>query len=347
MLTRRIAELVCGNWSALGLTGAAPADLRFVKVSASARATKVILFGFPPRGRFPVVVVKLAPDQEAEERLRAAHRLLGALHRRLPRLAGVPRPLMVERVGSHLVGVETYLPGQTMYRLYPAQPSWRQRAHVARDFEAARSWLVRFHQATRSDRSPTARDLERCCDAPLEVFARCHHPTPAELAALERARGDLADAAGANLPLVCQQGDYWPRNLLLANDRLAVCDWDWSRPAELPFLDAFLFPLSYSLLLGAAPPAVGVAFDGLREALLTGSWFARLWRGYTLGYLREMGIDLSLASSFFHLTLLHMAVRDCAATGQPSRNDALHRELLRRCAEEEVVRRGWLGGLGA
>jgi len=345
MVVNGIAAIVRENWERFGLAPPAPARLQFLKASSGVGSTKIIFLGFADTARFPVVVAKVA--QSGAERMRRTHDLLLRLRPELPSSLrrAIPRPLVVTTIGDATVAIESYLPGRRMYRFHARRPSWAQRRGIERDFDLAGSWLIALHQATRSETAVTPERVRGWFAQPLDAFKKRMQPSPAELAALERALAALTDTLGARMPLVWQQGDYWPRNLLVLDDRLGVCDWEWSSSAELPFLDVFLFPLSYSFLLGGDLPNRDALREGLRTAFLARGWFAEVCRGFVAAHMEALALDPALGPSFFHLMLLHMAVRDYLATGCPSRNDLRHRDLLRTAVEEEVATRGWLKDL--
>jgi hypothetical protein len=162
-------------------------------------------------------------------------------------------------------------------------------------FVVAVGWLARFHRATRA---------RGAGEAP-----------PSLVAALRRGesgawlRGLAEGYAGGQLPVGETHGDYWPRNLLVADGPARVTGVvDWSAPAtpDLPHRDLYDFVFAHALAaLGAGGrerPA-----EVFRAALHGPGRWRPATQSFLVGYAHEAGIDTRWLEPLLELYLSELA----------------------------------------
>ena len=183
----------------------------------------------------PALVVKFARSEDEDASLRREHDVLGVVAARRPELPGVPRPLFLERRWGRLALGETALEGEPLVRRLDAATFEGLAGQVT-------DWLVALAGA--GDRRPRSEWAGRLVDAPLDRLAREFGRV---LDGEEVAAARAALAALDDLPLVCEQRDLAPWNVLVHEDGLAVADWESAEPDGLPGLDLVYFLTSAAL----------------------------------------------------------------------------------------------------
>jgi hypothetical protein len=185
----------------------------------------------------PKLVVKFARTAAEEEPLRHESHVLQALAAARPELAGVPRALFLERRGGRLALGETALEGEPLI--------WRLTRDRFDQLSASLTeWLVGLAGTT--EPRPAREWHTRLVEKPLELFARNYGSV---VAPEEIARARAAFTALDALPLVPEQRDCAPWNVLLAGDRVSVADWESAEPSGLPALDLVYFLTNAALLV--------------------------------------------------------------------------------------------------
>lgn len=200
-----------------------------------------------PRGKFPVLVLRLAHTALGESSLRREMASLGDL-RANPSLAGMldllPEPLAGGFIDGRFYSVQWALPGFNMGESLLRQPECRQSSTLS-----ALSIIAQLHRNTARKAVVDARMLDCWVHArlrSLEPLARDDGP-------LKRLGSEL-DAAliEREVRIGWIHGDFWPGNVLVARDGASVCgivDWDLASPDELPEHDLLHFELSAECLL--------------------------------------------------------------------------------------------------
>jgi hypothetical protein len=229
----------------------------------------------------PQLVVKFARSASEEEPLRNESEVLRLLAADRPELGGVPRALFLERRCGRVALGETALEGDPLI--------WRL-DHASFDALCASvtDWLVAL--AGSGKRRPRHEWGTRLVDQPLERFARQYSSVAsrAEIASARAALSLLDD-----LPLVCEQRDCAPWNVLLAGDRISVADWESAEPNGLPALDLAYFLTNAALHVAGAldeHPATPSYTDSLDPQTETGRTVARCEALYA----ERVGIDTRL-----------------------------------------------------
>ena len=185
----------------------------------------------------PELVVKFARSAAEEELLRHESDVLQLLASARPAQTGVPRALFLERRCGRLALGETALEGEPLI--------WRlERDTFDPHSMAVTEWLVGL--AGKGERHGRQVWHQRLVEEPLELFARNYASvvSPEEIG---RARAALSSLDA--FPLVCEQRDCAPWNVLLAGDRVSVADWESAEPQGLPGLDLVYFLTNAALLV--------------------------------------------------------------------------------------------------
>lgn len=221
-------------------------------------AAKVTQILFDASGE-PQVVAKVARLPAAEEALRAEHRMLvelagGTLENVSAQL---PRPLLLDRVGSRLVLATNVLPGGPMAAGYYRPGHVQDRGLVAQDLSVAGDWLAAFQRETHRGRMVVG--PETVDEWVLPVFRRYR-----DLVGWSRWERELLDSlaraceelSGLSMPLTAEHGDYAIGNILLTDGVITgVVDWERGRPVGLPCQDVFKLVASYGSFLDRAAAA--------------------------------------------------------------------------------------------
>jgi hypothetical protein len=213
-------------------------EISWILLSGGRRTVNKVV-GLPvadSEGR-PRLVVKFARTRAEEEPLRREAEVLGLLARSRPDLAGIPRPLFLERRCGRLALGETALGGEPLI--------WSlDRSTFDRLCTVVTDWLVAL--ARGGERQPARTWKARLVDGPLDLFAQTYGSvvSPTEI---EHAQAALASLD--ELPVVCEQRDCAPWNILVAEGHVAVADWESAEPAGLPGLDLVYFLANASFLV--------------------------------------------------------------------------------------------------
>jgi hypothetical protein len=277
----------------------------------------------------PQLVVKFARTAAEEEALQHESHVLQLLADARPELTGAPKALFLARRSGRLALGETALEGEPLI--------WRlTRDRFDRLCTSVTEWLVGL--AGSGEPHPRAAWQARLLEAPLERFARNYAPvvSPDEIA---RARAALSTLDA--LPLVCEQRDCAPWNVLLDGDRVSLADWESAEPNGLPALDLVYFLTNAALLVAGVLDSGPVApwyTDSLDPDSDAGRTVARC----EALYCGRVGIDAELVPSLRLLCWTihaHSEYRrfELDAVAQPS-PDVLARSLFLELWRTELAR---------
>lgn len=278
----------------------------------------------------PELVVKFARTAAEEEPLRHESRVLQVLAAARPELAGVPRALFLERRGGRLALGETALEGEPLI--------WRlTRDRFDQLGASLTEWLVGL--AGTGEPLPRHEWHARLVEKPLELFAR-NYATVVAPEEIDRARAALASLD--SLPLVPEQRDCAPWNVLLADDRVSVADWESAEPNGLPALDLVYF-LTNAALLVAGVLDKGPVAPWYTDSLAPDSDIGRTVARCEAVYCERVGIDAELLPSLRLLCwTIHAHSEYCRfeldVAGQPS-PDVLATGVFLELWRTELARR--------
>jgi hypothetical protein len=223
-----LAGLLRDEWASWRL-GETPDKIAFLLQTGGLRSiNKVVALAFADGEGTPGAAVKLARVPASRAALvREAEALVAAHEGGMPR-AGIPRLLFRDDT-LHAIG-ESIVEGQPVSTKLDAL-SYRQVGREVTDF------LAELAGETR----PSPRDewWDRLVEPAVAQFEACFGEIvePAEVSATRAALSGLPD-----LPLVCEQRDFSPWNVLVSpSGGLAVVDWESAEPRGLPGLDLVYF----------------------------------------------------------------------------------------------------------
>jgi hypothetical protein len=226
-----LSTLLRERWSGWGL-GRAPRQTACLMLTGGLRSiNKVVVLAFADAEERPSVALKLARVPESEPALVRETTALEAVHEgRSTSITGVPR-LVFSNPGGRLPAIgETIVEGQPLSNSLDAG-SYGPVAYGITDFLSDLAGAP----------SPSPRDQwwDRIVEPVVSRFEACFGEV-VEPSHLRAARAALA--ALPDLPLVCEQRDFSPWNVLLSSSgKLAVVDWESAEPRGLPGLDLVYF----------------------------------------------------------------------------------------------------------
>lgn len=352
--TQPVLEAVAARWTRLAVSGGPPVRTVVVGIDRSPDA-KVVLLLFDAAGAL-VAVAKVARSMAGEDGLRSEHRALRAVGCASSSAlsASVPKALMLTRIGECLTLVQTSAAGRPMSADYFTAGHVDNPAAVASDFSAAGTWLAVLQSGTSSGRMDTGEAARRWLFPTMDAYLDLTGDDSV-LELFDEVRGRIAEAAGTSVPVTAVHGDFWMGNILRerAGHVSAVVDWERSRVAGVPLVDALKFPTSYGLYLdraqpwrrgklpahphrgevaarwaehGSAPNLVGFAYTYFGRG-----WFPQLVRSFVSDHLRRLHISRQLLGPYF----VGFLAEQVLAANTPAFRDDYRRILGAFAAERE------------
>jgi hypothetical protein len=323
-----VMETIRDRWVGWGLGPTPPNNLSVVLLTGGERAiNKVVgLVGAEPQGQ-PRVALKMARTEEARTGLNREATVLSILNaRRAGNVPGVPQVLFFDPATSTLA--ETALTGLPLV----ARPSRDTFRNIA---QAATIWLSTL--AGQEPPVPQSAWWDRLVAPVLAEFEQVwgsvvdpHLPRTAT-----RALGGL----GA-LPLVCEQRDFAPWNVLAdQTGALTILDWESAEPDGLPALDLIYF-LSYLSFFRDGATRTGRVRASYRASLDPRTFTGGVRAACLARYARETGLDLGALPGLSMLTwMVHARSeyrRFVADAGGPPGLDLLRSGVFAGLLEEEA-----------
>jgi hypothetical protein len=305
------------RWESFGL-GPRPEALSWMLFAPGASPiNKLVGFIFADDEDEPRLVAKLARVDESTAALAREAANLRAIHaQRATSLPGVPSLLFVERDGPMVLG-ETYVPGRPLTMLL-TRDSHRELAISVTD------WLGEMGGT--GERVARREWWPRLVERPLtELNGSCGPLLSAsELAQLHAWLEVLTD-----LPLVIEQRDCAPWNILLAADgTVVVHDWESAEPRGLPLLDLTYF-LAYSAFLVEGAFTTARFAEAYRSSLDARTPTGRISAECNARYLARLALDASVVPALRVLTWLVHLHSECLRLGRPAAERSVFRSLLR------------------
>jgi hypothetical protein len=290
---------------------------------------KVVGLVFAESDRSPRLIVKLARVAEsmaAIEREAANLRAVQGLRR--DRVRGVPQVLFLQHWAGQTVLGETALTGRPLYTVLQRD--------TCRDLALkVTEWLaVLAKQATPR---PCSDWWARLIEATLNEFEQNFGRVidPAQVQATRAILSTLGD-----LPLVCEQRDCSPWNILIADDGgLVILDWESAEPRGLPLLDLVYFLTYLIFFLDGAMESKRFT-ESYRTMLDPATFTGRIAADCQQLYLDCVGLDPIVLRPLRLLTwLIHSRSEyqrfTAERAGQPDPAD-LRRSLFVSLWEEEL-----------
>jgi hypothetical protein len=291
MPQQALLERVKANWENWGL-GPTPHRLSWLLLTGGQRPiNKVVGLVFAEPHAQPRIAVKLARVPESISALAHEAAVLGSLHASRPGgVDGVPRLLFYEGADGAADGVADDVASQTLLgeTVLTGAPLYAHlRRESFRDLALqATAWL-----ADLAGEPPLPAHClwwEQLAEPALNEFTGSFGAA-VDPALIERTRSLLA-GVGA-LPVVCEQRDFSPWNVLIAPDgEWVVLDWESAELQGLPGLDLLYF-LTYLTFFVDGAMQSGRRLESYRAMLdpttFTGAVFAECWTTYA----HRLGLD--------------------------------------------------------
>lgn len=264
----------------------------------------IILHCFAGTVAQPTAVAKLSATPKAAERIVEAS-ILAALRGPAARAgAHIPKALRVERVGSHVVFVQSAIRGVPAATLLARKP--RRRLPI---MERVVHWLARWNAATQVVRTLDQTDTQRMLLEPASVLAPLlQHGTAYE--AWLRAR--CTTMVGSILPFVAAHNDLTMHNVLVdAQGRLGVIDWENACVEALPLMD-FFYAMTDAV---AATWGYRDRFNAFAACYMPDGTYAGAVSRWQACLCQATAIPAVWAELCFHACWLHHAVNELQASG--------------------------------
>ena len=323
-------QLIRSEWANLGL-GVAPDRLSCLLLTGGYRSiSKVVGLVFAEPARDPRLVVKMPRVPESIEMLRREASILRAVQQLRPGgIPGVPRVLSCHENGEQMFLTLTAFIGTPLHYLL--------RRDNYREFALkAAHWLADL--AGRPQPLPRSRWWGLLAEPILSDFEQAFHEVidPGMLAETRGVIGALD-----SLPLVCEQADFSPWNVLVTPaGQLAILDWESADLQGLPVLDLLYF-LTYCLFF----------LDGTMDSLRAAESYKKIFDPNTLParvaqeslecYINSMGLDRAALPALRLILWMRKSrweyQRLIADAKGASTREALQRSLFIKLWKEEFL----------
>lgn len=331
-MIHELIEQVQREWSALGMSGPAPARLRVLQTGrGSLRWHRVTFLIFDQRGR-QCLCAQTLRDPDLSRTLAGEQEILTRLRSELPRPIALTLPETVGllHLGGAAVLVTRALPGHNLSLSLQAACGRSDRRQDCGEILGAARWLQEFHAATaRGKIVLTGEMLARHVQDPLAEFAEVFGLTGARRRQVDLL-GDQACQAleGRELPLVCQHGDFWHSNLLEHQGKIFVLDWEWSEEGALPLLDLFTFPACFAFEYAYRDGRLLPRSQALQMVLTGSSWAGKAAEAFWNCYREVSPVAPEVVISYAPVALARLATREWKRYGERSEAAERWGELL-------------------
>ncbi len=330
-----LLDMIRAQWGGWEF-GPTPDHLSSLVLTGGHRSVgKVVCLVFAEPDPCPRLAVKMPRVPESVPGLSREATTLQYIQTQRPSgVQGVPRVLFCQEHAGHLTVGETALTGQPIPRLL--------RPDNFRKFALqATAWLANL--AGRPVPCDPATWRNRLIDPVLTNFEETFGSV-VDPGMLRETKAILSKLGP--LPLICEQRDFGPWNVLVTADgELAVLDWESSEPQGLPALDLIYF-LSYLVFFvdGTLRPNGAIGSGRFRESYRTAldpsTLVSRLRSECLARYASHIGLDTDALRPLGLLVwLIHSRSEyqhfTADVAGRPER-EALRRSLFVTLWEEEV-----------
>jgi len=283
---------------------------------------RTVVFPFTATGELPVAVLKFSPVRERSYRTREEQETLSKIRIRLdPAMRRtVPEPLGLVEWSGVSVGIESYVPGQSIERM--ASLPTVSFSKMAADLELVTAWLCRFQLANSFGRPHWGGEdwsLERWVEAPLRHLEREFALSPEVESLFVATRRAARKLVGSPLPLVLSNWSFSRGNVCRSAQGIAVYDWELVSRG-LPLVDLTYFLIDWGRLVQKASAA---SWRGTFRDLLIeppGDRVSRAIDRSVSSYLAALAIDPRFRPLLGALTWIHRAERRARKDGTVRRS---------------------------
>ena len=283
---------------------------------------RTVVFPFTATGELPVAVLKFSPVRERSYRTREEQETLSKIRIRLdPAMRRtVPEPLGLVEWSGVSVGIESYVPGQSIERM--ASLPTVSFSKMAADLELVTAWLCRFQLANSFGRPQWGGEewsLEKWVEAPLRHLEREFALPPDVESLFAATRRAAQKLAGSPLPLVLSNSSFSRGNVCRSAHGIAVYDWE-TVGRGLPLVDLMYFLVDWGRLVQKASAASWPRT--FRDLLIDppGDRVSRAIDRAVSTYFAALAIDPRFRPLLGALTWIHRAERRASKDGNARRS---------------------------
>ncbi len=321
-------ECIRSGWAGWGF-GSPPDNFSWLLLTGGQRSINKVV-GLVSAGRegAPRLIVKMPRVPEAIPALKREAMILQAVHAQRPGVPGVPQVLFCRESDSFITLGETILTGVPLYTQL-RRDTFRHLALKVTD------WLADL--AGRPEPSSRAAWWSRLGETVLADFLDTYGAVLDRVMLQETT--DVLTTLG-DLPLVCEQRDFSPWNVLI-NDGgdLVVLDWESAEVHGFPALDLIYFLTYLSFFLDGAMES-GRFRESYRDALNPSTFTGAVVADCLTRYCARTGLDPTTLKPLRLLAwMLHARSeyeRFAADTGGKPDPDNLRRGLFMSLWQEEL-----------
>jgi hypothetical protein len=321
-ISTELLDTLLSNWEGWG----SPPRISALLVTRGRRSiNKAVALVFAGSEVRPRLAIKRARVPEAIPPMQNEADVLRAIQARPGGVVGAPRVLFCQELDGFLTLAETTIEGRLLGEIIRPE-NHRELALRATE------WSARLAEGT----PPAPRDVwwGRLVEPVLAQFERTFGSVidPGAFRAAIQAVGSL----GA-LPLVCEQRDFSPWNLLLDGaGNLGVLDWESAEMQGLPVLD-LVYCLTY---LTANIDGSGRVWESLRRSLDPASPAGRITQECLERYLERVAVPASAVAPLRLLAWMIHSKSDyrhfCLDLGRAPDQAELRRSVFLRLWNEEL-----------
>lgn len=283
------------------------------RVSWRGREAPLVLHGFA--GGAQVLVAKVACDSASAPLEREAENLRTLRGDAVSTGARLPALVASESLGGARVIAETPVSGTPATLLLASQPD-----RLPEILDRVAPWLLRWHEATRTDQALSSEHLARWLEEPLQHLRRdLPNAFVVRLAeTAERLRGTTA-------PLVAAHHDLTMSNVLLEGaSAIGIVDWEEAEPHALPLGD-FVYAAT-DLALAAQG---GTRLGAFHACFARDGRYAEIVHAHLNALVESLGLGPDLVRLCFDACWLRHARNEADRTRPRHRQPRPFLELLR------------------
>lgn len=297
-------------------------DIDEAIVSQIKADTKTILYFFlRKKERLPFLVVKVSSDKLFNDELKSEYTNLQnildvlpvSLRNTVPAIEGSGEWKGLYYYAQH------YIPGSMLNGTIDAGPGAGEAFH---GIKLAFEWLLKFQEATfKGPRNIGSLGFDRL----LEIYRDAYSIRNVEKDLLDGTESALEKWEGEEIDLVSCHGDFYPGNIIVDGEHIAVIDWRFFQSSYHPVFDFF------SLLSSLKMPKNGITdfnhhHEHFREMFFEkhqgNSFILELYGDFIHKNRMESGLFLLL----LELTLLEWSTREYVLSGKTGEMDRVWNE---------------------
>ena len=327
-----LEDLLVSRWHQWELPGEPSRPFDFLLLGHYEPRNKVVLC-FPAGATRPAAIAKVArrPGYGAS-RLRREINILRDLQRIVPGTiaAEIPRPLFYGLCWGNVTGITSALSGDVLWDQVGRDFTWGTGGRVRRVLVRTASGLLPLHQATLRPRTP---ESLAALARPVHAARRVHRFSPVAIHLLDSVVSELAGLNPAELPTVCEHGDFWMGNTLVNGEGFGVIDWEDGEIEGIPFMDLFMLIHTSAVLRRNQERRIPRLLDAYVESHFEATWVSDVARALLAQYAASLGLTRDAAHPLFPLLLARLSTREHDALGASGTLDRFWRDAIELFAE--------------